>query len=1230
MELSYMKSGSAGIKGTQYEIRLSLLCCLDAVRNKRKFRLASNMSEARKWDDVVFHDLNTKCYRFIQAKCKKSYISRDNLLSETGDFSLVKYFFSCTDIHSSKTFKDSQKGFILCTTCNLKDLEEFTEQVGDLDVFQKPLYRFKSNLIPYLHPKLEDYCFSRIARQLAFVLFEDGCFGEGLNMQELLPILAKMIIDCKPSNATLSSSFIEDEDISEDARKFRTIFIQVLAKCGMDMSKLYRCIRNNEMHLSVTKGLGKNDRHFNGEWPVSNEAELIELAENLIACMQNRKSITLYDTIIKKYHSILAHEVIQVRPKANNLFHFEFLRENNWKLDETSRKFQWIFAKAVKEKAFSHKFRYKFPNGFQFSKLNQYLNDGILKLSICPSLQQTKCEEACWPKVLIEPKDVEEFFQQVIWAVEQPNEDQLREMIKKQCQVLTPFTKKSVDNVYDTLERLTTDWYKNTSGTWLTNETMVGWLAEATEQDAQLINPTINSKVDDIKWADLNENARNFLMNKTILFQGIGVKLNKILKREILDKVLNAELFSQLTSDTPMLIGLPMNASVGYDPDLYIERVVQYPTLDRDSFGDQYEIRKEGGDYILVNSTGPLDPLRKSAKGKKSYREAEILKAAKGVIIIADSPGTGKSTILTRLGDTLKKQDPHLWVVRVELNDTKVIASIRNYLKTESSVNFLAKYLMGLQTPLEEAVFQNRITKASDIVVLLDGLDEIQETFQDEIIRFVKNLKSQKINQIWISTRLHLKEKLENEFGHFAYDLKPLSDFEQVNFLVNYWQRRTQSQQQGHLRSKATRLVTLLRKIIVNTEKKLTGVPLQCQLLAEVYEDENEIPERLNLIALYKHFWSRKFDIYFHEKCKQDPNNIATPHFRTQEENAAIPALQKLALRTLFEDRPELWEHFPAIEFRPILGMTIGTESFIHPTFGEYFAAIYLFNNLQDDIVCKCIIEMAFTMERYIMVRTFINELLRSNPDRPLNKMGVNILRKFKSAQWAIRVATVERNSEIIDFLYKSLKRVNDDQASDQIGPLISGRNAEGKSPVHLALQDDNVAVMDQILKIAIDNNIDREPLGFLLGPDMNGRTPLHLAGREGDKETVDKILQIALNRLSPNVYLTTDQCGETALHISARWKKFEVVKTLIDFIENNSIDARPFLQPDYQGGSTPLHWVARAGNQEVAYMLMDLGLRSGMNPATFMGPDRFGSYPFQPEQGYHSVLRLEREADKS
>ena len=91
-----------------------------------------------------------------------------------------------------------------------------------------------------------------------------------------------------------------------------------------------------------------------------------------------------------------------------------------------------------------------------------------------------------------------------------------------------------------------------------------------------------------------------------------------------------------------------------------------------------------------------------------------------------------------------------------------------------------------------------------------------------------------------------------------------------------------------------------------------------------------------------------------------------------------------------------------------------------------------------------------------------------------------------------------------------------------------------------------------------------------------------------------------------------------------------DVFKTLIDFIENNSIDANPFLQSDYRGGSIPLHWVARAGNQEVAYMVMDLGLRSGMNPATFMGPDRFGSYPFQPEQCYHSVLRLDLETDKS
>jgi hypothetical protein len=56
-------------------------------------------------------------------------------------------------------------------------------------------------------------------------------------MQKLLPILAKVIIDFK-RNTTLCFNFVEDEDISEDAGKFRTILIQVLTQRGMDMSIL--------------------------------------------------------------------------------------------------------------------------------------------------------------------------------------------------------------------------------------------------------------------------------------------------------------------------------------------------------------------------------------------------------------------------------------------------------------------------------------------------------------------------------------------------------------------------------------------------------------------------------------------------------------------------------------------------------------------------------------------------------------------------------------------------------------------------------------------------------------------------------------------------------------------------------------------------------------------------------------------------------------------------------
>jgi hypothetical protein len=87
-------------------------------------------------------------------------------------------------------------------------------------------------------------------------------------MQNLLPILAKVIIDFKPSNSTLSSNFVDDECISEDARIFRTILIQILAKRGMDMSEPNRCIRDNKVHLSVTKDLERTTNilmeYYNG------------------------------------------------------------------------------------------------------------------------------------------------------------------------------------------------------------------------------------------------------------------------------------------------------------------------------------------------------------------------------------------------------------------------------------------------------------------------------------------------------------------------------------------------------------------------------------------------------------------------------------------------------------------------------------------------------------------------------------------------------------------------------------------------------------------------------------------------------------------------------------------------------------------------------------------------------------------------------------------------------
>ena len=236
--VKYKKSGSAGFKGVQYEYRLVEHFMLKGIENDQPFRLASNMDGAGKWDDIVYHKTDTDRYTFVQAKCKKGSITLKQLLSDDGDFSLVKYFFSYQAIVDSGKYGKGQD-FVLLTTCGIdeaaKNFLEESEARDKIFYFgdEHLCYRFKTEIVEILRPNIENYQLTRLAHRLADCLIkENQCFGQPGDASRLvepyMPILIDKVFDISQSKRHLfHSDFLKDNNLDDKTRTFRSIFAKV-------------------------------------------------------------------------------------------------------------------------------------------------------------------------------------------------------------------------------------------------------------------------------------------------------------------------------------------------------------------------------------------------------------------------------------------------------------------------------------------------------------------------------------------------------------------------------------------------------------------------------------------------------------------------------------------------------------------------------------------------------------------------------------------------------------------------------------------------------------------------------------------------------------------------------------------------------------------------------------------------------------------------------------------
>ena len=297
------------------------------------------------------------------------------------------------------------------------------------------------------------------------------------------------------------------------------------------------------------------------------------------------------------------------------------------------------------------------------------------------------------------------------------------------------------------------------------------------------------------------------------------------------------------------------------------------------------------------------------------------------VMLISDTAGLGKSTVLTHLSKQIKQKFPAKWVVRIDLNDhtDELKALEQEQIDKEKAIEFVSEKLLKLKPGLEIELFKLCCEQKEKvkIVIMLDSFDEISLSYKESVIDLLQALRQTAVEQLWVTTRLQLRNELENNLQQLSYTLEPFfSEQIQVEFLTRFWNVKDwftelhseeAEEAKNKLKSYAKYLIKKLTQSVSDKDKEFTGIPLQCRMLAEAFDEEIETycqssesmtqpPLKLDLLELYERFFNRKYEIWLQEKLKTSMTNMGAMEARKLMVQSIKENYLILALKLLFTE----------------------------------------------------------------------------------------------------------------------------------------------------------------------------------------------------------------------------------------------------------------------------------------------------------------------------------------
>lgn len=711
-----------------------------------------------------------------------------------------------------------------------------------------------------------------------------------------------------------------------------------------------------------------------------------------------------------------------------------------------------------------------------------------------------------------------------------------------------------------------------------------------------------------VTFEDLSKDSqRRLLRRKSIDFQGNIVSLEELFSFQTFEdysKFLTTEILEKLVRGERVKVGAKH--------------------LDLDDTSRYYVSRK------FLRENGKKDYERRGSVKTNNFSEESIYDVEEKIVVIADSAGMGKSTVLAKLAVVIKEKHPHLWVIKINLNDyTRVLSDfLRKNKRTISVVELLnSQEPTKFTSKFEELVFST----IGKIILMLDGVDEISPDYTDLILNLLQQCQQQSnFAKIFVTTRPHVTQEMETILKLALFQMLSFTRQNQRDFLTMYWihnlklNYRNKSKCEHYAEALIAKMTSWVKSYHFR-ENPFAAIPLQVRMMADIFQENikwkesldwhgckeylngdevaPKLPEKFNIAELYDIFIEKKRNVFVH---KESPSGIpAANQALIDKFDECLDYHRCLALEDilgkkqscLFSGYHRRNENMELYVLKiGIVQKCGGKLQFLHRTFAEYFVAQSIQKELeiqnQNIDFQRLLIDEILLRRKFYIVRTFLDNFLR----KVFNYLPSTIFDKYRYKHKNTNptdgsLIFVLSNEGCVAILQLILKSINFNVARGvkvRVADIFSKANRKtntlnnlqaitrkcgvnvsdenGYTPLHHAVKEGHLEMVKFLVKQGASIN----------SGGSSGRMALHSAAEFGNLDVLKYLVKCGADINS------RDPLGRTVLHLAVWFDNLDIVEYLVGLgVDINSGDDKE---------RTALHLAAKSGNLDILKYLVERG----------------------------------------